>query len=329
MDVSELICDLKNYFRSTLPDGNNFSVQAFKVLKSGWAGDIYSFNLVNYDRNIDEQLVLKIYNSSKDGVYSIEKEGRALETLNKLEFPVPKIFKYDTSLNYFGRPFIIMEEVKGSLLWEEYIKADENKKKILLEYFTRLLFKLHSIEIANIDPDYDFESKQLSIDNELNEIEEIIYGQKLLELNEVYQWLIDNKKHINNLKPAILHRDYHPWNVIVTPSGSCRVIDWVWGIGDYRFDLAWTVTLMERSGFSQFAVEVFESYSKLCKYKIDNFEYFKVLATLRWLLNVTSSIKTGENLREGTAEEFKDFLEMPIKNALQMIKNITNIDVEI
>ena len=63
---------------------------------------------------------------------------------------------------------------------------------------------------------------------------------------------------------------------------------------------------MERSGFEEFSQKVFKKYAELKNENIDNFEYFKVFSTLRWLINVIISLKTGENLNETRNEEFEN-----------------------
>lgn len=329
MVTSKLITDLSAYLNGQNPNNTKLYVDSMQKLKSGWAGDIYSFHLLSDDKAIDKNLILKIYSATEMGIYSIEKESIALKLLHKESLPVPKLFYSDTSLKYLGRPFIIMETIQGDLLWDEYNVADESRKTVLVKTFASLLFQLHSIDVKSIAPNFKTEDTSLLISKEMEEIKKIIAALKLHEYNDLYKWLTYNQKNVQHLKPAILHRDYHPWNVIKNTDNLFYVIDWVWGIGDYRFDLAWTVTLMERSGFEQFAQKTFDAYCEFFKGDIENFEYFKVLATLRWLLNVTSSIKSGTNLREGTKEEFESFLKVPIKNALDMIKKITDISVTI
>lgn len=327
MVTSKLTIDLLTYLNGQNPNNTGLNIQAIKRLKSGWAGDIYSFHLLSTDRAIDRNLILKIYSATETGIYSIERESKALKVLRREGLPVPQLFYSDTSLKYLGRPFIIMESIQGNLMWDEYTAADESRKTVLEKTFAGLLFHLHSIDVKSIAPNFKTEDTSLLIKREMKEIKKIIDTLKLHEYNDLYKWLASNEKNVQHLKPAILHRDYHPWNVIKNTDNSFYVIDWVWGIGDYRFDLAWTVSLMERSGFKQFATKTFDAYSELFKGDIENFEYFKVLATLRWLLNVTSSIKSGTNLREGTKEEFESFLKVPTKNALDMIKDITDISV--
>ena len=112
-----------------------------------------------------------------------------------------------------------------------------------------------------------------------------------------------------------------------TKMKKSNVIDLLWGIGDYRFDLAWMYTLMERSGFEDFSNNVLKKYKELKNENINNFEYFKVLSTLRWLINVIISLKTGENLNETRNEEFENFISPLIQKGIRLIQEITCIQI--
>lgn len=302
-------------------------IQDITKLKSGWAGDIFSFN-VGTNLQTPKKLILKIYSGTKSGVTSIEKECQALACLKKIGYSVPQLFSYDVSMKEFDKPFLIMERIEGKSLWEEYTQGDNIKQVQCIRQFTKLLFELHSIEVKVIQPDFEGSQLITLIDHELEEITQIMHQYKLREFQDILQWLESEKRSIGNRKPCILHRDYHPWNVLVEESIEFYVIDWVWGIGDYRFDLAWTVTLMERSGFEQFADQVYKEYVTLLDGPIKDFNYFKVLATLRWILNVTGSIQSGENLREGEVENFRSFINPLLNKATSMMQDITNISVE-
>ncbi|MDF2821230.1 MAG: putative phosphotransferase enzyme family [Clostridiales bacterium] len=318
-DIHNLLSlHLRNQFKT-----KEFKIQDITQLKSGWAGDIFSFNVI-VDEKIQNRLILKIYEGTQNGVSSIEKECKALASLRKVGYPVPELFSYDISLIEFDKPFLIMERIEGKLLWDVYMQDKEHQSQHM-QQFTKLLFDLHSLDVKHIQPDFEVTAPITLIDRELDEISQIIRQYKIFEFEEIYQWLQDKKTFLSDLKPSIMHRDYHPWNVLVDETSNPYVIDWVWGIGDYRFDLAWTVTLMERSGFEQFAAEVYNQYLALMNSPMQDFEYFRVLATLRWILNVTVSIRSGENLREGDVENFRKFIKGIAENAIQMMQNITDI----
>lgn len=86
---------------------------------------------------------------------------------------------------------------------------------------------------------------------------------------------------------------------------------------------------MERSGVEEFCQSVLKKYKKLKNENINNFEYFKVFSTLRWLINVLISLKTGENLNETRNKEFENFVCPLIQKGIRSIQVITGIQITI
>ena len=86
---------------------------------------------------------------------------------------------------------------------------------------------------------------------------------------------------------------------------------------------------MERSGFEDFSQNVLKKYKELKNENINNFEYFKVFSTLRWLINVMISLKTGENLNETRNKEFENFVSPLIQKGIRSIQEITRIQITI
>jgi aminoglycoside phosphotransferase (APT) family kinase protein len=125
-------------------------------------------------------------------------------------------------------------------------------------------------------------------------------------------------------RAVIAHRDYHPWNVLLDDSGRSLVLDWDWEIADPRFDLAWVITLMQRSGFADFGAALLGRYQAL-SHPVEYLAYFEVLTTTRWWMNVSRSLQVNANLRAGAADEFRAFLEQPIREARRLIENHTGI----
>ncbi len=160
---------------------------------------------------------------------------------------------------------------------------------------------------------------------ELETIKTLLAENDLVYFLSVIEWLEKESIHVVDHGLSILHRDYHPWNVIISERGQLFVIDIVWGIGDYRFDLAWTCTLLARSGFTDLSEVISHKYEKMKHHQHENKGYFEVLATLRWLINVITSLKTGENLNETRKEEFKGFVMPLIENGLRLMEKNTGI----
>ncbi|MGM9886368.1 MAG: hypothetical protein ACI31W_03925 [Lactococcus sp.] len=72
---------------------------------------------------------------------------------------------------------------------------------------------------------------------------------------------------------------------------------------------------MERSGFSDFAKRFLENYENISGKKCEDFDYFKQLATLRWLVNVSVSLKY----------EKSQFLIKMLENGRKQLNKLKNM----
>lgn len=297
-------------------------IEDVKSLKSGWAGEIISIK----SKDNAQRYVIKTYNSSKNGLENIKQEWTGLNLLYKANYPVPEPITCDFANE---KPYIVMEEIEGENLWTCYQNLSMEDKEQLLDKFTKVFFELHELDISIVEKELVKDSTISFIEKEINEIKELVKENNLEGFTQIIDWLDTEKVNIVGHKLSIIHRDYHPWNVIVDNNEKLYVIDLLWGIGDYRFDLAWMYTLMERSGFEGFSQNVFKKYTELKNENIDNFEYFKVFSTFRWLINVIISLKTGENLNETRNEEFRKFISPLIQKGLRLIQEITQIQATV
>ncbi|WP_252235374.1 aminoglycoside phosphotransferase family protein [Clostridium sp. CH2] len=297
-------------------------IQDIKVLKSGWAGEIISLEF----KDNTQKYVIKTYNSSKNGLENIKQEWTGLNLLYNANYPVPRPIISDFVNE---KPYIVMEKIEGENLWACYQTLSKEDRQQLLEKFVKVFLKLHELDVSIIDKELRKDSTSSFIEKEINEIKKLVEENKLEYFTQIIDWLQKEKANIIGEKLSIIHRDYHPWNVIVDNNKAIYVIDLLWGIGDYRFDLAWMYTLMERSGFEDFSQNALKKYKELKNQNINNFEYFKVFSTLRWLINVMISLKTGENLNETRNKEFENFVSPLIQNGIMSIKKITGIQITI
>ncbi len=297
-------------------------IQDIKVLKSGWAGEIISLKF----KDNTQKYVIKTYNSSKNGLENIKQEWTGLNLLYNANYPVPRPIISDFVNE---KPYIVMEKIEGENLWTCYQTLSKEDMEQLLEKFVNVFFQLHELDVSIVDKELRKDSTSSFIEKEINEIKKLVEENKLEYFTQIIDWLQKEKVNIIDEKLSIIHRDYHPWNVIVDNNEKVYVIDLLWGIGDYRFDLAWMYTLMERSGFEDFSQNAFKKYKELKNENINNFEYFKVFSTLRWLINVMISLKTGENLNETRNKEFENFVSPLIQNGIRSIKKITGIQITI
>lgn len=282
-----------------------------KTLKSGWAGEIIALGFTDGGRAI-----LKTYQSSPQGRDQIQREWRGLQFLHQAGYPAPAPLASGLDQD---PPYILMEEIAGQNFWDAYKAAPEKEQAALLQKFAQALYDLHQLP-----PQLTGESPALQpfAARELDEIETLVQNNQLSGFTLATHWLRANI--IKTTSESILHRDYHPWNVMLDQAGRVRVLDLLWGIGDPRFDLAWTCTLMERSGFETFAKQVFDCYQSFSGAEIKDFDYFRALASLRWLANVSLSLQSGENLNETRRAEFRSFILPLIEKGWQTVRQVTN-----
>jgi len=104
------------------------------------------------------------------------------------------------------------------------------KESEMTKMFSKLLYELHQIPLPEELKMHIEDDERRLISKEIQEIAELLnrYAQ-LKRLLPVVEWLCAHEDEVNDLKPAILHRDYHPWNVVVDENKNAKVIDWVWG----------------------------------------------------------------------------------------------------
>jgi len=203
----------------------------------------------------------------------ITEEWNALVFLYNAGFNVPQPYKKAENSIY-------MQYIDGETLWNGYQAADTAVRQELTDKFVKLLYDLHNIK-PNSVPNGGF------IENELAEIKDLIPKHRTDYL-KTHSKLETLSKHIEERQLCYIHRDYHPWNVLMDKNQKLYVIDMPLRQGDYRFDVAWTYALMSRSGFEEFASAFLSGYYKLKPDARDDFDYFIQLVNLRWLVNVYS-----------------------------------------
>lgn len=289
-------------------------IESKKFFKAGWAGETVSLKF----ENSDQKYVVKAYN--KDSVQNLEREWVGLNFLYQAKFPVPK-----PVLSNFAheKAYILMEQIDGEDLWTVYQRSAAADQQELMTKFMRAFFDLHSLDISTLNQLLQIESTLQFIEKEISDIQNLAVQNDLQSFIPVISWLHREKEHIRPEKLSILHRDYHPWNALADDQNNVYVIDLVWCIGDYRFDLAWFCALMERGGLQDFSNAAFACYQEFHQREIYNYDYFKVLATLRWLMNVISTVKNPEIQKPG----FDDFIHPLIQAGIQTIRELTRVEI--
>ena len=126
------------------------------------------------------------------------------------------------------------------------------------------------------------------LNKELSFIASCLHLSTHKHIIKVLNYLQSNKSTINNEYLSRIHGDYHPWNVMLSDE-VVYIIDWKEAFGDYRYEVAWTYSLLKRSGEHAFADAFLSHYKSYCPNVMKNFNYFIVLASIRWYVSVLLS----------------------------------------
>jgi hypothetical protein len=310
-------------------------VENIKVtkLKDGWQSEICLVETAN-----GECYVRKNYSECVDPNVMVE-EWETLVYLHGKGFRVPRPLRKDSG-------GIHMQYIEKGALWDIYMKSDSDiaisiengeaerhpkiakqafsggfaakaepifdgivyTKKRLVQEYAKLLHDLHAVDISDIAKPCNF------VENELAEIRSIIEKHELNDYLKVLKKLEAESSNIAEQPPCFIHRDYHPWNVLVGDPDELYVIDIFNTQGDYRFDAGWAYVHMRRDSGQpesvRFAEDFLCEYLKLRPEASEDFEFFKQLANLRWLANV----------RPGKMSEKSEFWQYMIKCAEHIFK---------
>lgn len=318
---------LLEYYVNQPDVGENPEILDFASLSSGWASDVYAFTL-RYEeagQSVRQRLVLKTFTDNMDGIDRALKERHALFNLRSARYPVPGVSRVETDAVHIGKPFIVMEQVEGHLLADLLETADESERHALVELFVGLMTQLHSLSAKVLVPSLQPVSEFALVNREVHTLRGLVQQYGLTELAPLVDWLYTNRKSVPSPEPVITHRDFHPWNILLTSSGVPYVIDWGWQLSDARYDLAWTLTLLERSGFGTLRDAILAEYERVTGGVVQQLSYFEVLATTHWLFNITHSIRTGDALREGAAATFRTAMVEPVHQAFKLLTTRTGV----
>jgi Phosphotransferase enzyme family len=300
------------------------------ALTGGFASSLYTFTLQRAELGeFPTTVVLKLYTPSAGGSEQAKREWHALNNLRAASYPVPQAICCEFDARPLGYPFIVMDYIPSASFWHVFEPTDAVRQDQLAKLFVGQLVALHAL-----DP-HVLESADMStlpygyVDHELAELRRDSANSPHTKLLEVVEWLERSKHTVPCGRPVILHRDYHPWNVLVDPAENLWVIDWDWRIGDARFDVAWTCMLMQRGDFRTFSSAVSKEYALQSECPLDGLEYFEVLTTVRWLLDVLFPAQSNVLLDAARRAAFMKFLINPVRRAQTLLRQHTGVKVNL
>jgi aminoglycoside phosphotransferase (APT) family kinase protein len=241
-------------------------------------------------------LILRIY-PGVDADQKSFREYQNLKILFKVGYPVPQAIILERESSHFDQPFIIIERIPGETLWGVLHNSDEKIRKGLFDSFCKLFVQLHHLDwklfVGDRIPETALNSS-LIIKSQLD-LWRAYYDQfPLPDFLPVFNWLYDHAHQISDSRPAVLHWDFHPENVILRPDGAQVVIDWTGlQVSDPRFDLAWTLMLVFIYEGIEWRTQILESYERFAGIPIKELDFFDAAVCLRRLFSIAVSITAG------------------------------------
>ncbi|MBD3408282.1 MAG: phosphotransferase [Candidatus Lokiarchaeota archaeon] len=288
---------IQHFLQKRYPEWRSIVVDNVDEITSGWETRIYSFD-VEYDQHEstkDLHLIARVY----AGAEARRKGEFEYSVLNEFRdrYPVPKVFFFEPDTEIFGGPFIVMERIIGPTLWDKFSCGNPLTNEDALMIFTRCFVQLHELDyktFSMIPEEYKTISPlQFELDR-LEEKKSDLQNSNVSFLIPLVEWLEETVKEIEMTEISLLHRDFHPNNILLDADENPYVIDWTAAsIGDFRHDLAWTALLTELYAGEELSDNILNDYKLVSRKTIANFDYFVINACLRRLSDIFISLESS------------------------------------
>jgi aminoglycoside phosphotransferase (APT) family kinase protein len=291
--VQKLTC----YYRTHQPKLVDPQVSLEWVNTSGWESEIYAYTLTAGEPNQRqaEKRVLRLLTGGQ--MADAEREYHFLTLLNKASYPVPQVYALGHKSDGLGYPFIIMECIQGGGFGERFI-ASLTGDPGPLNQFIALFRRLHSLDWH---PYVENPAEYKQVGNPFFYFDRILaeYGRHLaqvglVDFDPVMDWLKSQRERVPCPQGSIIHLDFHHNNILEDTDGRLVVIDWTSAqISDFRYDLAWTLTLALAYRGPTGRTAILEGYQEEFGQPVPSLEVFEVAAILRRIGTVMISLRAG------------------------------------
>jgi aminoglycoside phosphotransferase (APT) family kinase protein len=291
---------LQSYYLQTLPEKINPEIKNLTALNVGWESIIYSFDVVTGPENDrqTEGLILRIYPGGNAYEKSV-REFTGMQTLYRVGYPVPRVFTLERADSPFdSKPFMLMERIAGDILWSILDCIPPEQAAALITRFCGLFVQLHNLDWKN----FVSGEEQARLQNPYRLIDSYLDWLRataetfpdLTALMPVIDWLQARRDDVPCIRPAPVHWDFHPGNVILTPEDSMVVIDWTQiQVSDPRFDLGWTLLLTGAYAGEEVRGLILSEYERISESSVEQLAYFDVAACVKRIGSVMISLSAG------------------------------------
>lgn len=297
--MSEVTAEtLERYLRAHWSARHAPVVRDLRAMSAGWESDVYSFELEHgpaADRRV-EALVLRIY-PGPIARHKAEREFAGMAQLRRAGYPVPAVYLLACDASPFGQPFMVMERIDGRPLWAGDRLPTHDEMARMAALLCALQARLHALDWRPFVPDpaaVEAGGPYALLDAELRSQGHWVARLGGAGYGQVLEWLHSRREDVPCRRPAVVHLDFHPMNILVRPDGSAVVIDWTnVHVSDARLDLAWTLILAGSALGMECHDGILAEYERQVGAPVEGIAYFDALACLRRLLSVDVSVRLG------------------------------------
>lgn len=237
---------LETYLRFALSSKENLRIQEFHRINQGNSNEMAAFTLRWREggSTLSREYILRM--PPEKGImypYSPSREYRLLKALKTSPVPVPGVLLLEEDESILGKPFLIMEKVRGDTLSFAYHALSRERKKRLSREYASTLADIHSTDWREpgLFPDEAPGDAAQFADTELRKCRdklEGIHGIPRQMLEDALGRLDESRPHCGEL--ALIHGDYNIGNVLFSGNKIVAVLDWETAcIGDPALDLGW------------------------------------------------------------------------------------------
>lgn len=243
--LSDIQVGLSAFYAAAFPSREHVRICDVIKIGEGWESEICGFRMEHEQagERMSEDLILRIYQGDR-AAQKAAREFNGMRRLHQEGFPVPRVSQLVTENSPFGKPFVIMDRIVGRTMADVLAESSQARMLQLLNCFCEMFVQLHALDWRPFVSDPAPYETVGPISLWLSGRREFIHQLRVDAFDPVFDWLGERRSEVPCERLAVIHGDYHPYNVLVRDDGVAFVIDWTnIRVSDFRFDLAWTLLL--------------------------------------------------------------------------------------
>lgn len=275
-------------------------------LKGGFETFTYGFRVSSEYGQFSGPLILRLFRERGKATQG-QREAAFQNALAGLGYPVPRVVLQVGSPGIQGRPFNVMDRVKGRPMIAENLDGGADLSAVS-GWIARVHTRLHGVPVQPVKDAVErsgFPADAFSIWHRLSWLDRYFDEPAFAALLPVMVWLRDNRPG-DRKTPVVCHGDFHPGNVMVDNGTVTGVIDWPGAsFADAEHDVAVTLVLMGivagglfpdgRELLQGFRAAYLDAYEERRALGHDRLEYYEVMRSYIGFVRGTASMTQGVN----------------------------------